>query len=66
MIEKDPKKKRGLLSLPEKMGLDQTSEMNAPRAPKAGILTDEEETDSSPGETVGDKVRSRMTGRQGV
>jgi len=62
MIEKDPKKKRGLLSLPEKMGLDQTSEMNAPRAPKAGILT-KEETDSSPGETVGDKVRSRMTGR---
>ena len=59
------KKKRGLLSLPEKMGIDKTSEFHAPRAPKTGIITDEE-TDSFSGESVADKVRLRMTGRQGV
>ena len=63
MIEQDPKKKRrGLLSLPEKMGLDQTSEFHAPRAPKTGILTNEEAPVPSE-KTVSDKVRLRMTGK---
>lgn len=61
MIEQDlKKKKRGLLSLPEMMGIDQTSEYHTPSAPKPGLLSDEDQTG---GETVADKVRNRMTGR---
>ncbi len=63
MIEQDPKKKkRGLLSLPEKMGLDQTTEYHTPSAPKPGLMSDTE-SDNMGGETAADKVRNRMTGR---
>ena len=63
MIEQDPKKKkRGLLSLPEKMGLDQTTEYNTPGPAKLGLRSDPE-SEPIGGETVGDKVKDRMTGR---
>ena len=65
MTNYDPKKKkRGLLPLNEKMGLDQTTEYHTPSAPKPGLMSDTE-VDNMGGETAGDKVRNRMTGRKG-
>lgn len=66
MINQDSKKKkRGLLPLDEKMGLDKTTEYNTPGAPKPGLIS-EKDSELMGGETAGDKVRNRMTGRQGV
>ena len=63
MIEQDPKKKkRGLLSLDEKMGLDRTTDFNAPKAPKQGLIPDTESENTGVA-TVADAVRNRMTGR---
>jgi hypothetical protein len=63
MMNQDLKKKRrGLLPLDEKMGLDQTTEYNTPGASKPGIVSDSD-INNMGGETAGDKVRNRMTGR---
>jgi len=63
VIEQDPKKKkRGLLSIDERMGLDQTTEYNTPGPSKPGPFSDKE-SESTVSETVGDRVRNKMTGR---
>ena len=63
MIDQDPKKKkRGLLPLNEKMGLDQTTEYNTPSASKPGLIPDTE-SEKTGVATVADEVRNRMTGR---
>ena len=63
MTNYDPKKKkRGLLPLNEKMGLDQTTEYNTPSAPKPGLMSDTESENTGVA-TVADEVRNRMTGR---
>ena len=64
MINQDPKKKkRGLLSpLDERMGLGQTTDYHTPKAAKPGLISDRD-SELIGGETAGDKVRTRMTGR---
>ena len=63
MMINDKKKKRGLFSMAEKMGLSEGSDYVTPS--KNGILptasNSGNETDSK--QSVGSKIRDRMTGR---
>ncbi len=68
--EKEPKKKkRGLLNLKEKMGLDQGSESYAPPAPRPGVFPGSAEgelNERSREEIVTDKVHSKLKDRKGA
>ncbi len=59
----DKKKKRGLISMEEKMGIGEGSDYVAP--PSRGIVPTAEEggNEIDPQRSVGSKVRNRMTGR---
>ena len=65
MIEQqDPKKKkRGLVSMEEKMGLDEGSDYMTP--PSKGIVPTPEQSlnEKDQQQTVGSRLRDRMTGR---
>ena len=60
----EKKKKKGLSSMQEKMGMDESTDYVTP--PHRGILSGSAEAglnDSENGQDVASKVRERMTGR---
>ncbi len=67
MIDTNKKKKRGLGSMDEKMGLDEGTDFFSPKG--HGILpgsAEAELNDRDQERSVGSRVRDRMTGRRGA